>query len=114
MTAAGIVLLLVSNFLPAPVTAPLSEAAVDLSSARAPWFFLWIQQLLKYGDPFLLGVIVPLVVLLILVLIPYLNPKPADSELGRWFPRGGRPVQILILVLTLFLLVLTVLALLPA
>jgi quinol-cytochrome oxidoreductase complex cytochrome b subunit len=114
MTAAGIVLLLVSSVLPAPVTAPLGDTAVDLSTARAPWFFLWIQQLLKYGDPFLLGVLVPLVVLLLLALIPYLNPKPADSELGRWFPRGGRPVQILIGVLTLVLLALTVLALLPS
>jgi quinol-cytochrome oxidoreductase complex cytochrome b subunit len=114
MTIAGIVLLLVSIFWPAPVTAPLSETAVDLSDARAPWFFLWIQQLLKLGDAFLLGIVVPLVILAILVLIPYLSPQPPDSELGRWFPKGGRPVQIFIIVLTLLLIALTVLAVLPS
>jgi quinol-cytochrome oxidoreductase complex cytochrome b subunit len=47
MTIAGIVLLLLSIFWPAPITPPLVNAAVDLSSARAPWFFLWVQQMLK-------------------------------------------------------------------
>jgi cytochrome b-561 len=114
MTAAALVLVLLSIFWPAPITPPLTSTTADLSNARAPWFFLWVQQLLKYGDAFLLGVLVPLVVLLILILIPYLPPKPADSELGRWFPRGGRLVQIIILVLSLLLVGLTIWAILPA
>jgi quinol-cytochrome oxidoreductase complex cytochrome b subunit len=114
MTIAGIVLLLLSIFWPAPITPPLVSAAVDLGSARAPWFFLWVQQLLKLGDPFLLGVMVPLIVLAILTLIPYIFPRPSDSELGRWFSKGGRVAQILIIVLTLILLALTIWAILPA
>jgi len=70
--------------------------------------------LLKLGDPFLLGVLLPLLLLAILVLIPYLFPQPPDSKLGRWFPKGGRLVQILIGVLTLLLIGLTLWALLPA
>ena len=114
MATAAIVLVLLSTFWPAPITPPLTSTSVDLSNARAPWFFLWVQQLLKYGDPFLLGVVIPLVVMLILVLIPYLFPKPSDSELGRWFPRGGRMVQILIVILTLIIIGLTIWAVLPA
>ena len=114
MTIAAILLILLSTFWPAPITPPLTSAAADLTNARAPWFFLWVQQLLKFGDPFLLGILVPLIVLLILILIPYIPPKPADSELGRWFPKGGRLVQILIMVLVLILIGLTAWALVPA
>ena len=114
MTIAAIVLVLLSTFWPAPITAPLTSATADLTNARAPWFFLWVQQLLKLGNPFLLGVVIPLIFLAILILIPYIFPKPADSELGRWFPKGGRVVQILIAVLTLLLIGLTLWAILPA
>ncbi len=113
MTTAAIVLVLLSIFWPAPITPPLTSATADLTNARAPWFFLWVQQLLKFGDPFLLGVVVPLIFLMILILIPYIFPKPADSDLGRWFPKGGRVVQILITILTLLLIGLTLWALLP-
>jgi quinol-cytochrome oxidoreductase complex cytochrome b subunit len=113
MTLAGVVLVLLSIFLPAPLTPPLGQTAIDISTARSPWFFLWIQQLLKFGDPFLLGVIIPLIGLAILALIPYLKPKPADSELGRWFPKGGRMVQIIVTVLGALLVALTLWAILP-
>jgi quinol-cytochrome oxidoreductase complex cytochrome b subunit len=106
-------LVLLSIFWPAPITPPLTNTAADLTNARAPWFFLWVQQLLKFGNPFLLGIVVPLVILAILVLIPYVFPKPADSELGRWFPKGGRMVQILIAILALLLIGLTIWAILP-
>ena len=113
MTIAAITLVLLCTFWPAPITPPLTSTSVDLTNARAPWFFLWVQQLLKFGDPFLLGVVIPLIILAILILIPYILPKPSDSELGRWFPRGGRTVQILIAVLTLVLIGLTIWAILP-
>jgi hypothetical protein len=57
---------------------------------------------------------VPLIILAILILIPYIFPRPSDAELGRWFPKGGRAVQILVIVLVLFLLALTIWAVLPA
>jgi hypothetical protein len=57
---------------------------------------------------------VPLIVLAILILIPYVFPRSSDPELGRWFPKGGRAVQILVIVLVLLLLALTIWAILPA
>jgi quinol-cytochrome oxidoreductase complex cytochrome b subunit len=114
MTGAAIVLVLLSIFWPASITPPLTSATAALTDARAPWFFLWVQQLLKFGNPFLMGVLAPLFLVMILILIPYLPPKPADSELGRWFPKGGRLVQILIAILSLLVIGLTVWALLPA
>lgn len=114
MTISSIALVLLSIFWPAPITPPLTTATVELTNARAPWFLLWVQQLLKFGDPFLLGVVIPLIVLAILILIPYIFPKPPDSEMGRWFPRGGRMVQIFISILFLLLIGLTIWAILPA
>jgi hypothetical protein len=70
--------------------------------------------MLKLGNPFFWGVVVPLAVLLLLSLIPYIFPTVAKPDLGRWFPRGNRLAQVISLFVLLGILVLTVLALLPA
>ncbi len=114
MTFAGMALVLLATFAPAPVTPPLNSLNTEVADARAPWFFLWIQQLLKVADPFLMGVVIPLALLAILVLLPYLKPQPSDSEMGRWFPRGGRMVQVIIFVLSALIIGLTVWAIIPA
>jgi len=111
MVIAGVVLLIVSVFIPAPIDQPISDASIDTSDSRAPWFFLWVQQLLKYGDPFTWGVFVPLLVIVVLGLIPYVLPRA--KELGRWFPRGNGIARILTILIVLGILVLTVLASLP-
>jgi hypothetical protein len=53
--------------------------------------------MLKWGDPFFWGILVPLIVLTILVLIPYILPKPIENDLGRWFPKSNRLAQIVLL-----------------
>lgn len=70
--------------------------------------------MLKWGDPFLWGVLVPLIILILLVLIPYIFPIPADSELGKWFPRSNRLAQIVLAVIALLIIVLTIFGSLPA
>jgi hypothetical protein len=110
MVVAGALLLLLSLALPAPIAQPLSSASTDISDSRAPWFFLWVQELLKYGDPFLLGVLTPLLVVTALGLLPYVLPKPGPAELGRWLPRGNRLAQVVAVLLVLSILVLTILA----
>lgn len=102
-------LIVFSIFTPAPIAAPISQLASMTSEARAPWFFLWVQQMLKWGDPFLWGVLVPIIILLILASIPYFFPKPHESELGRWFPKSGRVAQITLAVIVLLMILLTVL-----
>jgi len=107
-------LLLLSSFAPAPLAAPITASAPLSETARAPWFFLWVQQMLKLGSPFLWGVVVPLAVLALISLIPYIFPKPARAELGYWFPKSNRLAQVAALIILLAILALTLLTFLPA
>jgi ubiquinol-cytochrome c reductase cytochrome b subunit len=43
---------------------------------KAPWYFLWIQGLLKLGDPALMGIVVPTLVFLVLFAVPYIDRNP--------------------------------------
>jgi quinol-cytochrome oxidoreductase complex cytochrome b subunit len=117
MLIAAVILLLVSTLFPAPIERPITATTVDMGistdDARAPWFFLWVQQLLKLGDPFFWGVASPLLLLILLALVPYVLPQAREDEFGRWFPRGNRIAQIIILLITLVLIILTLIAITP-
>jgi len=69
--------------------------------------------MLTWGDPFFWGVLVPVLVLAVLGLIPYVFPKPASQDLGRWFPRSNRLAQIVLAVIAIVITGLTLLALQP-
>jgi hypothetical protein len=72
-----------------------------------------VQELLKLGDPFIFGVLIPLGVLLLVALVPYITSHQlSPAELGSWFPRGGRSAQVFVAVLAVIILLLTFLALL--
>lgn len=113
MAITGVVLLVISIMVPAPIQRPITQTAFDVHDARAPWFFLWVQQLLKYGDPFVLGVGLPSVMLVLLAILPYVLPQAGDHEFGRWLPRGNRIAQITLILIGLIVLVLTLLSVLP-
>ncbi|RME46923.1 MAG: cytochrome bc complex cytochrome b subunit [Caldilineae bacterium] len=53
----------------------------------APWYFWWIQGMLKLGDKTLMGVILPTIMFLLVCLVPYtddpnFNPFSHTSRLG--------------------------------
>jgi len=107
MLLVGAALVVLATFFPAPIAPAMTGRPTLPPDARAPWFFLWVQQLLKWGDPFLFGVLIPLVLLLLLTLIPYLFPPPAEADIGRWFPKSNRLAQGIVVVIAVFVLVLT-------
>jgi quinol-cytochrome oxidoreductase complex cytochrome b subunit len=109
---AVIVLLVIAALLPAPISTPIQEiGGAQLAEVRAPWFFLWVQQMLRHGDAFWLGVAAPLGFLAVLVALPYLFPRLPGDQRGRWFPRAGRAAQAIAILLALAWLVLTLLEL---
>jgi len=107
MLVVGILLILLSIFFPAPIAPAMVGKPSPSAEASAPWFFLWVQQMLKWGDPFLFGVLIPLAILTLLALIPYIFPKPADSDIGRWFPKSNWLAQIVVTVIAIFIIILT-------
>lgn len=59
--------------------APLERHANPLRTpleTESPWFFLWVQGLLKLGDRALMGVFVPAAIVLLLLAVPYLDRNP--------------------------------------
>jgi len=92
---------------PAPIAPPITDISASASHTDAPWFLLWIQRLLAWGDPFLLGVLVPFAVLTLLAVFPYILPKPDESELGRWFPRSNRSARLILALLVVAIALLT-------
>ncbi|MBK8821918.1 MAG: cytochrome bc complex cytochrome b subunit [Anaerolineales bacterium] len=108
MFIVGIALILLSIFIPAPIAAAMTQGTTVTGEAHAPWFFLWIQQMLKWGDPFIFGILIPLGILTLVALIPYIFPKPADSDIGTWFPKSNRVAQVTIGFIALFIFILTV------
>ncbi len=107
---ASALLVVLAALFPAPIASPIAQNNLPEAQARAPWFFLWVQQLIRLGNPFLLGVLVPLLVLLLLVLLPFLAPV-LPAELGRWFPQSGRVSQAITAAIGLSIVLLTILAL---
>lgn len=76
------------------VDAPLKELAnpsVPENPAKAPWYFLGLQELVSFSA-FMGGIGIPMLVLLGLGLIPFLDRE--ESGTGEWFggPGGGRLV----------------------
>jgi len=62
--------------------APLEEAANPTSSpnpAKAPWYFLGLQEMLVYFDPWLSGVVLPTLIIVGLMAIPYIDTNPRGS-----------------------------------
>jgi hypothetical protein len=77
--------------------APLEEIAnplVTTDPAKAPWYFIGLQELLEHMHPTLAGVIIPTVLVLFLVALPYLDHSHA--RVGVWFSsaRGKRIVAL--------------------
>ena len=76
------------------------------ADARAPWFFLWVQELLRVAPPLLAGVLTPLVVLLALSILPYTLDR-SEVGVGQWFNRPGRVAQVTFLAILVGIALLT-------
>jgi hypothetical protein len=72
--------------------APLEEIAnpmVTTDPAKAPWYFVGLQELLEHMHPTLAGVIIPGLLIGFLILLPYLDPERRGA--GVWFGSRRAP-----------------------
>ena len=73
--------------------APLEEIAnpmVTTNPAKAPWYFVGLQEMLEHMHPTMAGIVLPTIMVLFLVALPYIDNDRAGA--GRWFTsqRGKR------------------------
>ncbi|GBD96819.1 MAG TPA: hypothetical protein ENG83_08955 [Nitrospirae bacterium] len=62
------------------INAPLLEIAnpgISENPSRAPWYFIGLQELLVYFDPWIAGVMIPFIIIVCLMIIPYIDNNPA-------------------------------------
>ncbi len=67
--------------------APLEEEAAWAKTpnpAKAPWYFIGLQELLVYFDPWIAGVLLPGQIVLGLMLIPYVDVSPRRQGYYGW------------------------------
>jgi hypothetical protein len=73
--AACVVLCIWSIGIDAPLKA-IADPNWTENPAKAPWYFVGLQEVLVYFDPWIAGVSIPLLVIFGLIAIPYLDPNP--------------------------------------
>ncbi len=64
------------------LNAPLEEPAnpnLTMNPAKAPWYFLGLQEMLVYFDPWIAGVVMPTMIIIGLMVIPYIDTNPLGS-----------------------------------
>lgn len=70
--------------------APLEEAANPTKTpnpSKAPWYFLGLQEMLVYFDPWLAGVVFPTLIIVGLMAIPYIDRNPKGNGYYTWSER---------------------------
>ncbi|HYN14607.1 MAG TPA: hypothetical protein VES66_02320 [Terriglobales bacterium] len=73
-----IVLMVWSITLNAPLEEP-SNPNVTMNPAKAPWYFLGLQEMLVYFDPWIAGVVMPTLIIVGLIIIPYIDTNPLGA-----------------------------------
>jgi hypothetical protein len=84
----------------------LADPTVTPNPAKAPWYFLGLQELLHYFPPVVAGVLIPTLVILGLIVIPYFKIN-IEAE-GLWTRNRTERLRILAVVTAVFALFLVV------
>jgi len=104
--AVTLALLMISLFFDAPLE-DLANPLVTPNPGKAPWYFTGIQELIHYTTkPVIPAIIIPLLIIIWLILIPYIDKKPKTrftSLFNRIFI-GGEKRRRLIVLFTIFII----------
>lgn len=82
-------------------SAPLENVAnpqVTPLDTKAPWYFWWLQGMLKLGDKSLMGIILPTIIVLLLFAVPYIDLNPFRSLYKRPLAVGIGLLSVMVLV----------------
>lgn len=89
---AALLVMVILTFWSFGINAPLEEPAnpaLTPNPSKAPWYFLGLQEILVYFDPWIAGVVIPSLIILGLCAIPYIDINPKGNGYyifkERWF-----------------------------
>ena len=85
-----IVLIVWSITLNAPLEAP-ANPSLTMNPSKAPWYFLGLQEMLVYFDPWIAGVLMPGLIVVGLMAIPYVDSNPLGNG---YYTFKQRPIAI--------------------
>jgi len=101
-----IAMVLVALFWDAPLE-QLANPLITPNPAKAPWYFLGLQELLHYFPPFVAGILIPTLVLLGLIVIPYFHVNVEGKPL--WAEKAPkRFAMVMVFLVALLILLLAV------
>jgi len=72
------ILMVWSICLDAPLEAP-ANPTLTMNPSKAPWYFLGLQEMLVYFDPWIAGVVMPTLIIGGLMAIPYIDENPLGN-----------------------------------
>jgi len=100
-----IVMVLVALFWDAPLE-QLANPLLTPNPAKAPWYFLGLQELLHFFPPFVAGIIIPTLVVIALIVIPYFHVNVEGKPL--WGQNASKRFSIFLGVVIGLLILLSV------
>ncbi len=86
----AIIVVVLLNIWSVVLDAPLEEVATATRTpnpAKAPWYFLGLQEMLVYFDPWIAGVVLPTLIIVGLCIIPYIDINPKGAGYYTWHER---------------------------
>jgi menaquinol-cytochrome c reductase cytochrome b/c subunit len=98
-----IAMVLVALFWDAPLE-QLANPLLTPNPAKAPWYFLGLQELLHFFPPFVAGILIPTLVVIALIVIPYFNINIEGEAL--WSNQPMKKLRNLLLVIVILLVIL--------
>jgi menaquinol-cytochrome c reductase cytochrome b/c subunit len=88
------------------VNAPLEEIAnpnTTTDPAKAPWYLMGLQEMLEHGHPTLMAILMPTLMILFIIAIPYIDNNRTGA--GRWFTNvRGKKVTLYTAIYTLVMM----------
>lgn len=78
LTLCTVVLIVWAILLKAPLEPPANPTNIP-NPSKAPWYFLGLQELLVYFDPWIAGVLLPGLIIFGLIALPYIDKNPRGN-----------------------------------
>ena len=100
----GVIFLLLAMSL--GVNAPLEEIAnpnTTTDPAKAPWYLMGLQEMLEHGHPTLMAILMPTLMVVFVIAIPYIDNDRSGA--GKWFTNArGKKVTLYTAIYTLVIM----------